>query len=104
MDYPRCPSCQHELYDRSHGTCPFCGHKLPSGTVRTSTGYGSQSVRKTKLILIAIMLSLLAAGIAAFIASGQIETEKETKQTMMDVNSPSAEFLSWSCEDRTVAG
>ena len=71
MEYPRCPSCDHEIYEKSPRQCPFCGHSL---SVRGPGGsqYQSAAGRKVRIIiLIAVLLFMLAAGLTTFLAAAR---------------------------------
>lgn len=78
MDYGKCPSCGHEIYDRVQGKCPFCGHGLSSGRATGSSGYTGQQARKAKVIILAALIALaLAGGIVAALISAQVEEKKD---------------------------
>lgn len=73
MEYSKCPSCEHEIYDRSAGKCPFCGHALPKRGAAGSQ-YSAASGRKVRLIiLIAILLFMLIAGLTTYLAAASSE-------------------------------
>jgi hypothetical protein len=90
MDYGKCPSCQHELYDSTLDKCPFCGSRLPSGMGPGSSGGASQPARQTRVILVAaLVLALLIGVLAAYLVSVQSGSDGKTDQnTVLEVEIP----------------
>ncbi len=72
MEYRRCPSCDHEVFDVSYRKCPFCGAKLPgkSGAVPGKGVIGPSSARRI-FTLVAALLVLMGAGLVSYFASGR---------------------------------
>ena len=79
MAYPRCPSCDHELYDKSYRKCPFCGSKL-TGSVLGRTASSSSSQART-LIMTAALLVVLGAGLGVYFAASSGQQEMERSET-----------------------
>lgn len=69
MGLSRCPSCDHEIFDRSAATCPFCGRGLGRTGGAGSPGSPSSGSRARILMLVAMLLLMLVAGITAFLAA-----------------------------------
>ncbi len=65
MNYPKCPSCGHELLDRTD-QCPFCGSDLSRRSLR-SAGAQSNHLRKI-IVLVAVMMAISGAAFTFFFA------------------------------------
>ncbi len=65
MNYPKCPSCGHELLDRTD-QCPFCGNDLSRRILR-SPGAQAHNLRKI-ILLVAVMMAISGAVFTFFFA------------------------------------
>ena len=64
MNYPKCPSCGHELLDRTD-QCPFCGNDLSRLSLR-SVGVSTNS-RVKIIILVALMMTISGIGFTFYL-------------------------------------
>jgi hypothetical protein len=85
MEYPRCPSCNHELYDGSYRKCPFCGHGLSGRGV--GGFHGSSSSSQFRIVILASALLVVlggALGVYFAASTGQEETERTEARMSVD--------------------
>lgn len=82
MNYPKCPSCGHELLDRTD-QCPFCGSDLSRRSLRSS-GASTGHLRKI-IIAVAVLMVISGAGLAIFIAMSSKETHAGTEKISQQV-------------------
>ncbi len=83
MNYPKCPSCGHELLDRTD-QCPFCGSDLSRRSLR-SAGAQSNHLRKI-IVLVSVMMAISGAAFTFFFAmsgkSTNYGTDKSPEQVI----------------------
>jgi len=83
MNYPKCPSCGHELLDRTD-QCPFCGNDLSRRSLR-STGASPNHLRKI-ILLVSVMMAISGAAFTFFFAingkRNAADTEKIPEQVI----------------------
>ncbi len=89
MNYPKCPSCGHELLDRTD-QCPFCGSDLSRRSHR-SAGAQANHLRKI-IVLVSVMMAISVAAFTFFFAMNSkrdaADTEKIHEQVIpQDTNS-----------------
>ena len=77
MNYPKCPSCGHELLDRTD-QCPFCGNDLSRRSLR-SVGV-STNHRAKIIVLVAVMMLISVGGFTFFLAMRSEETAAVTEK------------------------
>jgi len=58
MEYPKCPSCGHEIYDRNAKICQFCGAEYGKRPIQTTT----VNSRKVIALVVAVLTIVLATG------------------------------------------
>ncbi|MCK4807806.1 MAG: zinc-ribbon domain-containing protein [Candidatus Aegiribacteria sp.] len=77
MEYPRCPSCGYELYDRTD-QCPFCGSALPR---RSLQSIGVSTNHRTKIIaLVAVVILISGAVFTYYLAMWSEKTAAVTEK------------------------
>lgn len=62
MNYPKCPSCGHELLDRTD-KCPFCGNDLS----RRSAGVSKSHLSKI-IVLVSVMMAISVTAFTFYFA------------------------------------
>lgn len=73
MAFSKCPSCDHEIYDRKAASCPFCGQELGRSRMTGGTGEGMDQRARVRIVLLVAMLMLsLVGGIVAFLVSAKV--------------------------------
>lgn len=70
-----CPSCGHEVYDKT-GKCPFCGTDLPNKSIFSSSTGATPSSRAKVLVLIGLMVTMAIGGFSFFMVMRSTDKAK----------------------------
>ena len=75
MRVTTCPSCGHELYDKTD-KCPFCGTDLPRQSIFSSTGGYSSNNRVKLMVIVSLLLVISGVAFTLFMAMRMEQTDK----------------------------
>ncbi len=80
MEYPKCQSCGHEIYEKNPQTCQFCGAQIK----KTPVSIHPKSVKRNRMIVLAGVVIVLFSGIFVSIMVSDIADQSIVSEKPID--------------------